>query len=79
MSRTASTARRSLNLSIPEDLIEEARRLKLNLSRFLEDKLSETLRAERAKRWQEENKDAIETYNEFLRRNGMWSDSVRKF
>ncbi|HEY0975470.1 MAG TPA: type II toxin-antitoxin system CcdA family antitoxin [Solimonas sp.] len=79
MSRTASTARRSLNLSIPEDLIEEARRLKLNLSRFLEDKLSETLRAERAKRWQEENKEAIETYNEFLRRNGMWSDGVRKF
>lgn len=76
---TPQSPRRSLNLSIPEHLIEEARRLKLNLSRFLEDKLNESLREARAQRWQEENKEAIEAYNDFVRRNGMWSDGVRKF
>jgi antitoxin CcdA len=66
----SSSPRRSLNLSIPEHLIEEARRMKLNLSRFLEDKLNESLRAERARRWQEENKEAIEYQRRRIERDG---------
>lgn len=76
---TAHPKRRSLNLSISESLIEEARDMKLNLSRFLEEKLDEALRNARARQWQEENKEAIDTYNDFVRRHGMWSDGVRRF
>lgn len=76
---TAYPKRRSLNLSISESLIEEARSMKLNLSRFLEEKLAEALRGARAQQWQEDNREAIDAYNEFVRRNGMWSDGLRKF
>ncbi len=72
----SQSPRRSLNLSIPEHLIEEARRLKLNLSRFLEDKLNESLRAERVRRWQEENKEAIAAYNARVRQYGVFGDTT---
>lgn len=68
----AQTPRRSLNLSIPEHLIEEARQLKLNLSRFLEEKLDESLRLERARRWKQDNAQAIRQYNERVERDGLW-------
>lgn len=71
--------RRSLNLSIPEHLIEEARRLKLNLSRFLEDKLNESLRAERARRWQEDNKEAIAAFNARVERDGPLNSDLISF
>ncbi len=70
---TAATRRR-LNLSIPENLIAEARKAKLNLSRFLEEKLEELVRSERARRWQDENKEAINAYNARIERQGLHGD-----
>lgn len=64
--------RRRLNLSIPETLIREARAAKLNLSRFLEEKLAETLRAERARQWLEENKEALAYHRDRIERDGLW-------
>lgn len=76
LTTTRQSPRRSLNLSIPEHLIEEARQSKLNLSRFLEEKLDESLRAERARRWREENREAIEYHRQRIEREGMWHEGL---
>lgn len=71
--------RRRLNLSIRENLIEEARKVQLNLSRFLEEKLEQALREERGRRWQEENREAIEFHRERIARDGMWNKDLVSF
>lgn len=76
---TAYPKRRSLNLSISESLIEEARQAKLNLSRFLEEKLDEALRGARARQWQEENREALEYHRRRIERDGMWNDDLISF
>jgi antitoxin CcdA len=64
--------KRRVNLSMREDLVEEAKRQNLNLSRVAEEALEEVLRKQRTERWREENREAIEAYNERIRKNGVW-------
>ncbi|SEQ30228.1 antitoxin CcdA [Solimonas aquatica] len=75
----SSEPRRRLNLSIRETLIQEARKAQLNLSRFLEEKLEQALREERGRRWQEENREAIEFHRERIAREGMWNKDLISF
>jgi antitoxin CcdA len=65
--------RKAVNLSIDSTLLSEAREQGLNLSQVLE----RALREERARRWLAENKDAIEAYNEDIRKHGVWSEGLR--
>ena len=79
-SRTAPTPlRKAVNLSLDAELIVEAKALKLNLSRMIEDALRKQVREEKARRWREENAEAIRLSNEELERNGLWSDEHRLF
>lgn len=68
----AKPERRAVNLSVNGKLIDEARRLKLNLSRVLEEALEAKLREQRALQWQEENREAIAFHNERIARDGLW-------
>lgn len=63
-------AKRAVNLSIDEAKLAQARALKLNLSRLLEESLDQRLQKERERQWLEENREAIEAYNERIRRDG---------
>jgi antitoxin CcdA len=72
----AAAGKRALNISIRADLVDEARASGLNLSRFVEEKLEEALRAERGRRWREENREAIEFHNRRIERDGMWSKGL---
>ena len=65
-------AKTAVNLSVSDVILSEARALKLNLSKVFEEGLREHLRRRRAERWQEENRDAIQAYNERLERDGLW-------
>lgn len=67
------------NVSINSDLLEKARSLEINLSATLERALAEQLRNEQRAEWLRENADAIQAYNQFVKTNGTFSDSVRKF
>ncbi len=58
--------RKTVNLSINSDLLRQARELGINLSKTLESQLEQILRQERARRWQEENREAIEAHNRFV-------------
>jgi hypothetical protein len=41
--------------------------------------LTATEREAAARQWYEENKEAVDTYNEFVERHGLFSDGIRKF
>ncbi|MCA0318663.1 MAG: type II toxin-antitoxin system CcdA family antitoxin [Proteobacteria bacterium] len=75
--RRASAPKRAVNLSLSAALVDEAKAQGLNLSQFVEEKLSEAVSAERARRWKEENRAAIEAQNEFNRKHGFWAEDVR--
>lgn len=66
----SDTRRSRVNLTVRADLLIQARKQKMNLSRFLEEILTEALRAERARRWQEENRQALEHFNRRIERDG---------
>jgi antitoxin CcdA len=40
---------------------------------------SETDRTTAAEQWYRENKEAVDSYNEFIAKNGLFSDDLRKF
>jgi antitoxin CcdA len=71
--------KKPVNLSINSDLLRQARKLGVNLSKTLESQLEQILRAERARRWQEENREAIEEYNRWVEEHGVFSDRLRQF
>ena len=70
--------KKAVNLSINSDLLRQARELRINLSRSLEEKLEQLLREERARRWQEGNREAIEAHNRFVEKYGVFNDSGKR-
>lgn len=72
-----SAPKKPVNLSINSELLRQARELRVNLSKALEQRLAEIVREERARRWQEENREAIEAHNRFIEKHGLFSD-IRK-
>ncbi len=63
--------RKSVNTSIDSQLINDAKALGINISRAAEEGIAKAIAAEKARRWQAENKEAIESSNEYVRRNGL--------
>ena len=75
-SRTKKTP---TNVSVRSDLVARAKELGLNLSGLLESALERAIRdAERA-RWQEESAEAIDDYNEWVAKHGVFGAEFRKF
>ena len=73
------TRKKPVNLSVDEDLLQQAKSLNINLSRKFEEMLADFLVKEKRRRWLEENKDAIEDYNARIAQNGVFSDGLRRF
>ena len=68
--------KRAVNLFVDVELLEAARRMRINLSETLERRLQKIVRAEREKRWLEENRAAIEAYNRRVAEQGLLSDEA---
>ncbi|QHS10620.1 type II toxin-antitoxin system CcdA family antitoxin [Sinimarinibacterium sp. NLF-5-8] len=68
-----------LNVTVRADLIEAARKAKLNLSQLLEDSLLQRLRESRAKQWQEEHRDALAAYRARVAHSGPWNKDLVRF
>jgi antitoxin CcdA len=75
----SSPAKKPTNLSIRTDLLEQARALDINLSSELEKHLVEVIRRRRAEQWLRDNREAIEAYNRYVEKHGVWSDGLRTF
>jgi antitoxin CcdA len=76
---TTKPQRKSVNTSIDSRLIEEAKALGINMSRAAEQGISKAISAEKTRRWQEENKEAIESSNDYVKRNGLPLAKYRLF
>jgi antitoxin CcdA len=71
--------KRATNLSVNSDLLRQARELDINLSAAFEEALSSLVVARQQQVWLEQNKHAIEVYNQQVEENGLFGDSLRAF
>jgi antitoxin CcdA len=71
--------RRPTNVSLPEPLVEEAKALGVNLSRACETGLAAAVKAERERRWLAENREALESWNEYVEKHGLPLAEYRQF
>jgi antitoxin CcdA len=71
--------RRATSMTLDAALLDEARALGVNLSRAAEEGILAQVRTARAKRWKEENADAIADYNKWVEENGVPLSQFRKF
>ena len=78
-SSTTAIPKRATNVSIRSDLLAAARDAGVNLSATLERALTEELAAVQRRKWREENREAIQAYNEHIEKHGTFSDEVRRF
>lgn len=79
MDNAHTKGRQRLNLTLSGALVEEAKALGLNLSRACESGLEAAVAAERARRWQEENKGFFDWYNAKVEQDGLLLAEFRKF
>lgn len=71
--------KKSANLSINSDLLQQAKQLNINLSQTLELHLAEIVRQAQSEQWLAENKNALEEYNRRIEARGTFSDGLRRF
>ena len=62
--------KKAVNLTINAALLEDAKALGINVSRTLEEALTEKTRIAAAQRWQAENREAIDWHNALTERMG---------
>ncbi len=81
LTRTNAPRRRkkAANLSVDESLLDQAKRLKLNLSQVFETSLSEAIRQRQREEWLKKNRAALDAYNEHVEKHGVFSDGLRSF
>jgi antitoxin CcdA len=66
-------------LSVNSDLLEKARELGVDLSTTLEEALAQEVHKRQRETWLEENREAIEAYNEHVAQHGVFSAGLRGF
>ncbi len=71
-----SPKKRAVNLFVDSELLDEARRMRINMSDTLEHRLRTIVKGELEKRWLEENRAAIEAYNRDVAEHGLLSDEA---
>ena len=63
--------RKPTNVTLPADLVSEAKRLGINVSQACETGLAGEVRKKLSEEWKRENKEAIESSNEYVREHGL--------
>ena len=71
--------RRATNVTLPEALLREAREMNINLSQACERGLAAEVAAVRRRRWTEENRDAMNAWNEHVAEHGLPLAAYRQF
>lgn len=77
--RLQGTPKRPANVSVSAELLDKAKRLGINLSQTLEQKLAELVGEAEGREWLAQNARALEAYNKRIEREGIWSDGLRGF
>jgi antitoxin CcdA len=79
MLRFENAPKRPTNLSLNSKVLEAARELGMNLSQTVDVLLAEEVRRRYWERWNEDNREAIDTYNERIEREGLPLARCRSF
>lgn len=74
-----SPFRRPTNVSLDARLVDEAKELGINVSRASEEGLAREVKAERERRFKEENAEAFEAWNSYVEKNGLPLERFRQF
>jgi len=72
-------ATRATNLSLSASLVDEAKELGVNISLAAASGLEHAVARRRAERWVEENAPALDSYNDYVERNGLPLEKLRLF
>lgn len=79
-SRRASDApKKATNVSISEALLAEAKELQINVSRAAETGLDRAIAERRAEIWRQENREALQSSNDYVVKNGLPLAKYRQF
>lgn len=71
--------KRPVNVRMNSDLVAQAKALKINLSKELENHLVELVAEKQRQVWKDENQTAIKQYNDRVAEHGLFSDGFRQF
>jgi len=74
-----NASKKAANVSINSELLQEAKLLKINLSATLEQELIRLIIQKRCAQWLKENRPALDDYNAFVEKHGVFSDGLRQF
>lgn len=74
-----AAVRRATNVSLDTKLVEAAKEYGINVSRACEQGLAAHVSDERNRRWQEENREAIDCYNAYIAEHGLPLAKYRMF
>ena len=78
LSRFSAPKKKPTNVSLPTDLVEEAKALGINLSQACEGGLSDQGKKAREAKWLEENRESLHAWNKWVEENGMPYDEYRQ-
>jgi antitoxin CcdA len=71
--------KKATNLTLNASLLEVARRLRINISRACERGLQLQIAEVEAKRWRDENREAVASSNDYVERHGLPLAKYRQF
>jgi len=72
-------ARRATNVTLPEDLLRQARQLEINVSQACERGLVAAVAERHRERWIAENRGAMEAWNAHVAEHGLPLAGYRQF
>ena len=75
----ANQSPRATNISLPAELVKDARALGISVSQAAEAGLRAEIAQVRARRWREENKTAIAAWNAYVEEHGVPLAEFRQF
>ncbi len=75
----ASAPKKATNVSLAENLLSEAKELRINVSQAAEAGLAHAVAEKREERWLKENREAIESSNAFVEKHGLPLEKYRMF
>lgn len=77
--RLSDAPKKATNVSISEALLADAKELQINVSRAAEAGLDRAIAERRAEIWLQENREALQSSNDYVERNGLPLAKYRQF
>ncbi|WP_062270066.1 type II toxin-antitoxin system CcdA family antitoxin [Endozoicomonas arenosclerae] len=67
-------AKARTSISLDEEVLENVKRLNLNLSEIANEAAIQSIKQSKTEQWKQENKEALDEYNAFIERHGTFGE-----